>query len=126
MFDGGEGVLIRASTGLTAIGFLPAVAVLIFGGHKTRLQSGNKNVSVNRSTSQVHAVLPTSTPCLPLLPYALLTCSISFFLFLFQVHDKTILVPLLPLTLLLSGAAPTDDAFSCGALSNNVGVFRSA
>jgi len=125
VFDGREGVLIKASTGLTALGFLPAVAALIFGGRKTRLQTGNKNVSVDESTSQVHAVLPTPTPFLPLLPYALLTCSISFFLFSFQVQERTILVPLLPLTLLLSGAAPTDDVFSWGALGNNVGVFRS-
>jgi alpha-1,3-glucosyltransferase len=48
----------------------------------------------------------------------------SFFLFSFQVHEKTILVPLLPLTLLLSGAAPTEDAFLWGALGNNIGVFR--
>ena len=71
MFDGREGVLIKTSTGLTALGFLPAVAALIFGGRKTRLQTGNKNVSVVESTSQVHAVLPMPTPFLPLLPCAL-------------------------------------------------------
>jgi len=97
MFDGGECVLIKGAPGLTALGFLPIVAVLIFGCHKTRLQTGNKGVSVNRSTSQVHAVLPTPTPFLPLLPYALLSCSISFFLFSFQLHEKTIRVSLLPL-----------------------------
>ncbi|KAG0696080.1 glycosyltransferase family 57 protein [Suillus ampliporus] len=123
MFAGREGVLIKASTGLTALGFLPAVAALIFGGYKTRLRTDAKNGSANGPTSTVHTVLPSPTPILPLLPYALLTCSISFFLFSFQVHEKTILVPLLPLTLLLSGAAPTDDVFSWGALGNNVGVF---
>ncbi|KAG1739596.1 glycosyltransferase family 57 protein [Suillus lakei] len=123
LFAGREGVLIKASTGLTALGFLPAVAALIFGGYKTRLQKDTSNDSVNESPSMIHAVLPPPTPILPLLPYALLTCSISFFLFSFQVHEKTILVPLLPLTLLLSGAAPTDDVFLWGALGNNVGVF---
>ena len=35
-----------------------------------------------------------------LIPYALITCSMSFYLFSFQVHEKTILVPLLPITLM--------------------------
>lgn len=37
-----------------------------------------------------------------LLPWALAVCSMSFFMFSFQVHEKTILVPLLPITLLYS------------------------
>jgi alpha-1,3-glucosyltransferase len=126
IFTGREGILIKASTALTALGFLPAVAALIFGGHKTRLQTGNTNDSANGPPSVVHPVPSSRAPFLALLPYALLTCSISFFLFSFQVHEKTILVPLLPLTLLMSGAAPTDEVFSWGALGNNVGVFRSA
>jgi alpha-1,3-glucosyltransferase len=123
IFAGREGILIKASTGLTALGFLPAVAALIFGGYKTRLQKAAQNDSVNASPSIVLAAPSSPTPILPLLPYALLTCSMSFFLFSFQVHEKTILIPLLPLTLLLSGAAPTDDVFLWGALGNNVGVF---
>jgi alpha-1,3-glucosyltransferase len=67
----------------------------------------------------------TPTPTLPLLPYALLTSSLSFFLFSFQVHEKTILVPLLPMTILLSGAAVGSSVHEWGALVNNVGVFRS-
>jgi alpha-1,3-glucosyltransferase len=82
---------------LTALGFLPAVAALIIGGYKTRLQTSNKEDSMNGSTSVLHAI-PTPPPFLPLLPYALLTCSISFFLFSFQLHEKTIRVSLLPLT----------------------------
>lgn len=122
-FAGREGFLIKASTGLTALGFSPAVAALIFGGYKTRLQKDAKNYLVNVSPSMASAAPSSPTPILPLLPYALLTCSMSFFLFSFQVHEKTILVPLLPLTLLLSGAAPTEDAFLWGALGNNIGVF---
>lgn len=123
IFASREGILIKASTGLTALGFLPAVVALIFGGYKTRLQKNAQNDSVNVSPSMALAAPSSPTPILPLLPYALLTCSISFFLFSFQVHEKTILIPLLPLTLLLSGAAPTDDVFLWGALGNNVGVF---
>jgi alpha-1,3-glucosyltransferase len=49
----------------------------------------------------------------------------SFFLFSFQVHEKTILLPLLPITLLLSGAPIDSTIFGWGALANNVAVFRS-
>lgn len=41
-------------------------------------------------------------PMRHLLPYALICCSMSFYLFSFQVHEKTILVPLLPITLLFT------------------------
>ncbi|KAG1844658.1 glycosyltransferase family 57 protein [Suillus subalutaceus] len=106
IFASREGILIKASTGLTALGFLPA----------TRLQKNAQNDSVNVSSFDgTHRHLHSPTPILPLLPYALLTCSMYM--------RKTILIPLLPLTLLLSGAAPTDDVFLWGALGNNVGVF---
>lgn len=36
-----------------------------------------------------------------LLPYALASCAWAFFLFSFQVHEKSVLLPLLPMTLLL-------------------------
>jgi alpha-1,3-glucosyltransferase len=55
---------------------------------------------------------------------ALLNGSMSFFLFSFQVHEKTILLPLLPLTLLLSTAPHDSSMFKLGVLANNVGVFR--
>ncbi|TFY68752.1 hypothetical protein EVJ58_g812 [Rhodofomes roseus] len=64
-------------------------------------------------------------PTLPLLPYALLTSSLSFFLFSFQVHEKTILLPLLPLTLLLSGVTSTEmsETWEIGMLVSNVALF---
>ncbi|KAG7443643.1 uncharacterized protein BT62DRAFT_321941 [Guyanagaster necrorhizus] len=58
--------LVRLSTVLTVLAFLPAV------------------------------ILMAQAPEPRLLPYALLTSSLAFFLFSFQVHEKTILVPLLP------------------------------
>jgi len=54
---------------------------------------------------------------------ALLNSSMSFFLFSFQVHEKTILLPLLPLTLLLSTTPHDSSTFKLGVLANNVGVF---
>ncbi|SJL03724.1 related to Probable dolichyl pyrophosphate Man9GlcNAc2 alpha-1,3-glucosyltransferase [Armillaria ostoyae] len=62
--------LVRLSTVLTVLGFLPAV------------------------------ILMAQAPEPRLLPYALLTSSLAFFLFSFQVHEKTILVPLLPALML--------------------------
>jgi len=84
------------------------------------LNTAWKMQSANRESSGNHAAQP---PFLALLPYALLTSSLSFFLFSFQVHEKTILVPLLPMTLLLSGTPMDNAAYAWGALVNNVAVF---
>jgi alpha-1,3-glucosyltransferase len=56
-----------------------------------------------------------------LLPWALAVCSMSFFLFSFQVHEKTILVPLLPITLLYS-TNNTDDMAMVSWI-NNIALF---
>ena len=61
---------------------------------------------------------------LQLLPYGLLTSSMSFFLFSFQVHEKTILLPLMPMTLLLTNANIDSTEYHLGLLFNNVSVFR--
>ena len=42
-----------------------------------------------------------ANPRKDLLPYALASCSWGFFLFSYQVHEKSVLLPLLPMTLLL-------------------------
>lgn len=56
-----------------------------------------------------------------LIPYALTACSMSFFLFSFQVHEKTILVPLLPITLLYTS---TDwNVLSMVSWINNMAFF---
>ena len=44
-----------------------------------------------------------AVPKKTLLPYALATSAWGFFLFSFQVHEKSVLLPLLPMTLLLGG-----------------------
>ncbi|KAH7915868.1 glycosyltransferase family 57 protein [Hygrophoropsis aurantiaca] len=119
MFEGREGILIKASAGLTVLGFLPGAAGLLWGGWKARLQPAD----LHENKTQEITVPPIPTPTLPLLPYALLTSSMSFFLFSFQVHEKTILLPLLPLTLLLSGASLNEEVWMWGVLGNNVGVF---
>lgn len=106
-------LLVKLSTGLTALGFLPTAFALLQAGFKHRLSEGSQPSQQN-----------TQTPFLPLLPYALLNSSMSFFLFSFQVHEKTILLPLLPITLLLSGAPVDSSLYSWGVLVNNTAVFR--
>ncbi|KAI0802056.1 glucosyltransferase [Irpex lacteus] len=104
-------VLVKFSTALTALGFAPSVIGLLYNGFKfRRATSGGEDKT-------------SPSPILPLLPYALLGSAMSFFLFSFQVHEKTILVPLLPLTLLLSSATNDSFTFQLGVLVNNVAMF---
>lgn len=56
-----------------------------------------------------------------IIPYALTACSMSFYLFSFQVHEKTILVPLLPITLLYTSTDWT--VLSLVNWINNIGLF---
>ncbi|TBU44475.1 glucosyltransferase [Dichomitus squalens] len=127
-----QSVLVKLSTALTALGFLPAVATLLFSGYRLRVwstteapaESDKKADKKDDDKAPVTPAIPAApTPILPLLPYALLTSSLSFFLFSFQVHEKTILVPLLPMTLLLSGSSPDEQTFELGMLMNNVAMF---
>lgn len=108
--------LLKLSALLTALGFLPSVVVLLRAG--ITLYMALNDDSTQRKEKQSH------TPFLPLLPYALLTSSLSFFLFSFQVHEKSILLALMPITLLLSGAPVDSPVYSWGVLVNNVAVFR--
>lgn len=50
------------------------------------------------------ALIIGAVPRRSLLPYALASCSWAFFLFSFQVHEKSVLLPLLPTTLLLASS----------------------
>ncbi|KAF7298940.1 Glycosyltransferase family 57 protein [Mycena indigotica] len=102
-------LLIKLSTALTVLGFLPNVVIALRVAWQTRL-TGSQKPSIH-------------TPILPLFPYMLLSSSMSFFLFSFQVHEKTILVPLLPITLLLSNASLDSTVFGWGVLANNIAVF---
>lgn len=104
-----QSVLMRLSTLLTFVGFLSAAIAPIRAWPKLKNQ--------DRATG-----VPSVMQAVLLL--ALLNSSMTFFLFSFQVHEKTILLPLLPLTLLLSTAPHDSSTFKLGVLANNVGVFR--
>ncbi|WFD20124.1 dolichyl-P-Glc:Man9GlcNAc2-PP-dolichol alpha-1,3-glucosyltransferase [Malassezia caprae] len=79
-----------------------------------------------RHTRRTSATVP---PAAELLPYTLASTSLAFYLWGFQTHEKSVLLPLLPLTLLLTvqgdrtgaGAAAAD--WEWGVFANNVGVF---
>ncbi|KAF4590166.1 Glucosyltransferase-like protein [Pleurotus pulmonarius] len=110
-------VLVKLSTVFTLLAFLPGVFILIRTAGKTSVGISGPAGNTSSSVSSTHS------PTLPLLPYALLTSAMSFFLFSFQVHEKTILLPLLPITLLLCGAPAGSTMFGWGVLVNNVAVF---
>ncbi|KAK0540209.1 Glucosyltransferase-like protein [Tilletia horrida] len=69
------------------------------------------------------------SPAARILPYALLSTSMAFFLFGFQVHEKSILLPLLPLTLLMCakgdswGGGEAKIDWEWAVLGNNVATF---
>ena len=111
--------LIKLSAGLTTLGFLPTTFALLQAGFKHRMIGRDHAWQGQQNTGA-----QPQTPFLPLLPYALLNSSLSFFLFSFQAHEKTVLLPLLPITLLLSGAPIDSPVFSWGVLVNNTAVFR--
>ncbi|EJD50390.1 glucosyltransferase [Auricularia subglabra TFB-10046 SS5] len=94
--------LLRLSTLFTAAGFLPALVLLLRAGWRAQ------------PTKDRHGAH------LALLPYALFTTALSFFMFSFQVHEKSILLPLLPLALCMAGDTAVWD---WGVLVNNVAVF---
>ncbi len=84
-------------------------------------------------SSQVAESRPTAvvlaSPAAAILPYAMLSVSMAFYLFGFQVHEKSILVPLLPLTLLIStkgdtyGGGSGASDWEWAVLGNNLATF---
>lgn len=61
--------------------------------------------SLNADSRPIASTLPS--PAAQMLPYGLLTVSSAFFLFGFQTHEKSILLPLLPITLTLGAKGDT-------------------
>jgi alpha-1,3-glucosyltransferase len=115
--------LLRASAGFTALGFLPGVVGMLWAGWTLRpapTPPTPKDKTDDSATATPGDAGPP--PHLQLLPYTLLTSAMSFLLFSFQVHEKTILLPLLPLTLLGAGASPGSALAQWSVLANNVGM----
>ncbi|PKI83907.1 dolichyl-P-Glc:Man9GlcNAc2-PP-dolichol alpha-1,3-glucosyltransferase [Malassezia vespertilionis] len=104
----------------------------IFAGSQSTWMAGSiaKRPARRRVVSAPQRPISSSpSPAASLLPYTLVSTSLAFFLLGFQTHEKSILLPLLPLTLLLTtkgdrtgaGAAAAD--WEWAVLANNVGVF---
>lgn len=111
-FWASQSTLMRLSTLFTFVGFLGAAIAPIRAW--LRLRNQHRTTAAEAVPSVMQTVLLL----------ALLNSSMSFFLFSFQVHEKTILLPLLPLTLLLATAPHDSSTFKLGVLANNVGMFR--
>lgn len=84
---------------------------------------------VHAPTPAPRAPSASLSPAAALLPYTLLSTSLAFFLLGFQTHEKSVLLPLLPLTLLMTtkgdrtGAGAAQDDWEWAVLANNAGVF---
>ena len=108
-------ILARLALVTTSFALLPSVAAMIWVSWRAGCDHGARSV-----------VVPP--PTLSMLPYTLFISSMAFFLFSFQVHEKSILLPLLPATLLMAASEPglPGGDWEWGVLLNNVGVFRCA
>ncbi|CEL62625.1 alpha-1,3-glucosyltransferase [Rhizoctonia solani AG-1 IB] len=128
----------RVALLVTLLGILPG-AWMVFGwgfvggaGSSTNDTNGEL-APINESTDESTKLARRRGPTLPLLPFALFSCAMSFFMFSVQVHEKSILLPLLPITLLLASRESESEAESInmglgnvwewGVLVNNVAVF---
>lgn len=104
---------------------IPTILVLLYSSLSLR-----PNLPPNFNGNHVVKGSPASSRSPPatihLLPTALFTSSLSFFLFSFQVHEKSILLPLMPLTLMMTtrSGKGEDEVWDVGVLVNNVAVFR--
>ncbi|KAK4703792.1 hypothetical protein P7C70_g2429, partial [Phenoliferia sp. Uapishka_3] len=85
----------------------------------------SKGAGARRATTDSDATPPGNPPTVVLLPHALFVSAMAFFLFSFQVHEKSILLPLMPLTMLLGGreAGYGRLDWEWAVLMNNIGVF---
>ncbi|ORY32289.1 ALG6, ALG8 glycosyltransferase family-domain-containing protein [Naematelia encephala] len=120
----------RLATATTLLALLPTVVILLRTSYTTSLQRSSPTNSNGSGPSIVEPADEISPPpTIRLLPTALFTSAMAFFLFSFQVHEKSILLPLMPLTIMMAmrggKEARTDDdeLWEMGVLVNNVAVF---
>lgn len=112
--------LARLAALATLLTTLPIIAGLVWTSYNLRPTKPSAGVEITDEAG--HATPPT----VKLLPHALFASAMAFFLFSFQVHEKSILLPLMPLTLLMAGKQPglPGADYEWAVLLNNVGVFR--
>ncbi|KAF8333559.1 glucosyltransferase [Cantharellus anzutake] len=127
-----KGRLPLFATILTTLGFLPSMLHMLYLSWmlRPRLASNEGCTGSPGSTNSIRNLFRMRRPAAPtiiLLPYVLGNCAFSFFLFSFQVHEKSILLPLLPFTLMMGGREDLGPSavgvWEWGVLLNNVAVF---
>ena len=119
-----EGTLARLALLLTSSAVAPLVVLFVCLGYWLGRQPGAR-------TPGIAAYPPPSShrnPALSLLPLALFSSAMAFFLFSFQVHEKSILLALMPLTLLgcCREAGEGRREWGWAVLVNNTAAFRCA
>lgn len=124
------------ATVITLLALLPTIAILLYSSYALAPNTApsaatNGNHPTTSSKDRKTPLRSPTPPTIRLLLVALFTSSLSFFLFSFQVHEKSILLPLMPLTLLMisrgsskDGRDGGDELWEMGVLINNVAVFR--
>lgn len=78
------------------------MAILLWTSYRLRIDT-RTGPPTDKASSSVTSIPPFDPlpPTAPLLPLSLFTSSMAFFLFSFQVHEKSILLPLLSVYLVL-------------------------
>ncbi len=119
----------------TLAGIFPSLIHVLFISWKLRdppppgafHNGGTSPRSLNTLAESSAPAFKTSSPTVALLLWSLFNCSMAFFLFSFQVHEKSILLPVMPLMLLMSGRSEIDvdsGTWEWAVLLQNVGAFR--
>ncbi|KAL8276265.1 hypothetical protein RQP46_011339 [Phenoliferia psychrophenolica] len=113
------GVLAKLALFATLCAVLPSVIGMLWVSHEAGRRSRASGTNTPDDTSV------GNPPTLALLPHALFVSAMAFFLFSFQVHEKSILLPLMPLTILMGGREAGFGRldWEWAVLLNNIGVF---
>lgn len=147
-----EAGLQRVALGVTLLGLLPAAGMVFGWGFIGAGGASNGNANggelspidekdKDKVGEKTMALARRRGPTLALVPFALFSTAMSFFMFSVQVHEKSILLPLMPITLLLAareseseletesgpagiGGMGLGSVWEWGVLVNNVAVFR--
>ena len=121
----GPPTLVRISAIFTLSATIPIVLGTVWVSYQLRISQGADG-QVMEDKSNSTSPRSDSAPTIKLLLHALFASAMAFFLFSFQVHEKTILLPLMPLTLMIAGKQPgmAGQEFEWAVLLNNIGSFR--
>ncbi|KEP48563.1 ALG6 ALG8 glycosyltransferase [Rhizoctonia solani 123E] len=133
-----ETSLQRVALLVTLLGILPGAGMVFgwgfIGGANSSTNATNGELApIDESGDKPTKLTRCQGPTLPLLPFALFSSAMSFFMFSVQVHEKSILLPLMPVTLLLAARESESEVenvgmglgnvWEWGVLVNNVAVF---